>query len=64
MRDFICENCFIKVDGQMYDDNNIIDNLYYCNDCFNSKNKKYTALSGYKIKSYIDFETMEIKQND
>ena len=29
-----------------------------------SKNKKYSALSGYKIKSYIDFEKMEIKQND
>ena len=34
MRDFICENCIIKVDGQMYDDNNLIDNLYYCNDCY------------------------------
>ena len=39
MRDFICENCFIKVDGQFYDDTNIINNLYYCNDCYNSEEK-------------------------
>ena len=39
MRDFICENCFIKVDGQVYDDNNLIDNLYYCNDCYNAVEK-------------------------
>ena len=56
MQDFICENCFIKVDGQFYEDTNIINNLYYCNDCYNSRSKK--------IKSYIDFKTMEIKQND
>ena len=64
MQDFICSSCGVKVDDWVYDDNNIIDNLYYCNDCYNSKNKKYTTLGGYKIKSYIDFETMEIKQND
>ena len=34
MRDFYCENCFIKVDGWVYDDNNLINNLYYCNECY------------------------------
>tara|TARA_R110000744_G_scaffold353741_1_gene460090 strand:+ start:146 stop:316 length:171 start_codon:yes stop_codon:yes gene_type:complete len=56
MQDFICSSCGVKVDDWVYDDNNIIDNLYYCNDCYNSKNTK--------IKSYMNFETMEIKQND
>tara|TARA_R100001129_G_scaffold58186_1_gene40058 strand:- start:134 stop:316 length:183 start_codon:yes stop_codon:yes gene_type:complete len=39
MQDFICENCFIKVDGWVYDDNNLIDNLYYCDDCYNAVEK-------------------------
>ena len=43
MRDFICENCFIRVDGQIYDDTNIIDNLYYCNDCYNQIKSIRTA---------------------
>ena len=34
MQDFICSNCSVKVDGWVYDDNNLIDNLYYCNDCY------------------------------
>ena len=43
MQDFICNNCWIKVDGQFYDDTNIIDYLYYCDDCYNQKSDPVNA---------------------
>ena len=43
MRDFICENCFIRIDGQMYDDSNIIGYSYYCDDCYNQIKSTRTA---------------------
>jgi hypothetical protein len=46
MQDFICNNCWIKIDGQFYDDTNIINYLYYCDDCYNQikSNAKFQNL--------------------
>jgi hypothetical protein len=40
MRNFICENCFIKVDGQFYDDTHIIGYSFYCDDCYSEIKSK------------------------